>query len=152
MRQAPQEAIKRCSSHVVQRAIYGNPPQRFTVQDISVMRPAGVHRELCQRVWPAADNDAVVRRPLVAEVGPELFPSTLRDVPPAISQPALTGTPIEPATTGKPLTTLSGHYRLLVVQPGTKHSATQVRHEPLANYCALHDVAVGIAGCNHGER
>ena len=37
-------------------------------------------------------------RPLVAEVGPELFPSTLRhDVPPVISQPALTGTPIEPA-------------------------------------------------------
>jgi hypothetical protein len=63
------------------------------------MRPLGVHRELREGVWPAADDDSgVVRRTLVAKVRPELFPSTLRhDVPPTISQPALTGTPIEPA-------------------------------------------------------
>jgi len=63
------------------------------------MRPLGVHRELRKGVWPAADDDSgVVRRALVAEERPELFPSTLRhDIPPVISQLALMGTAIEPA-------------------------------------------------------
>jgi hypothetical protein len=70
--------MERCGSHVVQRAVHGDPPQRFTVQDVSVMCPAGMHRELCEGVWPAADDDGgVVRRPLVAKVRPELFLSML---------------------------------------------------------------------------
>jgi hypothetical protein len=85
---APQEAIERCGTYVVQRAIHGDPPQRFTVQDIGVMCPAGVHRELREGVRPAADDDnGVVRRPLVAKVRPELFPSTLgHEVPSTITR------------------------------------------------------------------
>lgn len=40
------------------------------------MRAAGMHRELCEGIRPATDDDSgVVRRPLVAKVRPKLFPS-----------------------------------------------------------------------------
>ena len=45
------------------------------VEDVSVMRPAGVHRELGKGVRHAADDDdGVIRRPLVAKVWPKPFP------------------------------------------------------------------------------
>jgi hypothetical protein len=78
------------------------------------MRPAGMHRELCEGVRPAGDDDSGVVRPLVAKVRPKVFPSTLgHDVPPMISRLALTDTPIEASTTGKPFTILEGAYRPL---------------------------------------
>jgi hypothetical protein len=42
------------------------------------MGAAGVRGELRNGVRPAADDDdGIIRRPLVAKVGPELFPATL---------------------------------------------------------------------------
>ncbi len=63
------------------------------------MRPAGVHRELCEGIRPTADDDdAVVRRPLVTEIRPKLFPSEPgHDVPLTICHVSLTSTRIESA-------------------------------------------------------
>ena len=57
------------------------------------MCPAGMHRELCEGVWAAADDDGgVVRRPLVAKVRPELFSSTLgHEILPTIARLARDG-------------------------------------------------------------
>ena len=67
---------------------------RNDVEDVSVMRPAGVHRELGKGVRPAADDDdGVIRRLLVAKVWPKLFPAPAGDIDavPSIARSARNG-------------------------------------------------------------
>lgn len=72
--EAVKESLKRGRPDVIERAEDRDAPQRLAVEYEGLVGPQGVVGELRQRRRPASNDDnAVVRRALVANMGPELL-------------------------------------------------------------------------------